>query len=135
VPESPFGPVLPSHGAVAESLGEFFQAYLTGVGKVERYLSPGARLRAAADAGYVAVRVEEVRSASDRAAGAVPADGTQVQVQVRVVATDAAAGRWPLQYTLTLTARSSRWEVTALEAGAPLEVPKSSPSGSGGAAR
>ncbi|MFF3404599.1 hypothetical protein ACFYW6_40485 [Streptomyces sp. NPDC002659] len=35
---------------------------------------------------------------------------------------DATAGTWPLVYTLDMIARSGRWEVTTLEAGAPAKT-------------
>jgi hypothetical protein len=37
--DSPLPNPLPADGGVASSLGEFFDAYLTGVGEVDRYLS------------------------------------------------------------------------------------------------
>ncbi|MGI5401413.1 conjugal transfer protein [Streptomyces sp. CA-135486] len=124
---SPFTHPVPSGGALVSSLGEFFNAYLTGIGEVGRYLSPGTKLTAVSGSGYTKVRVEEVASDSEAAAGAVPADGTTVRVQARVTASDARAGRWPLVYQLTLTARSGRWEVTVLHAGAPAKTPPAKP--------
>lgn len=109
---------LPSDSELVSSLGEFFGAYLAGVGEVERYLSPDTELAAVADAGYTAVRVEEVSADSELAAGPVPEDGTSVRVQARVTALAAKAEQWPLAYELTMTARSGRWEVAALHAGA-----------------
>jgi hypothetical protein len=104
------------------SLGEFFDAYLTGVGEVDRYLSPGTELTAVSGSGYKAVTVDQAAADSDVAAGAVPGDGTTVRVQAHVTATDATGGQWPLVYTLAMTARSGRWEVTALQAGAPAKT-------------
>lgn len=116
---------LPADGALVSSLGAFFDAYLAGVGEVARYLSPGTQLNAVSATGYKAVRVDQAAADSEKAIGAVPGDGTRVHIQARVTATDATAGRWPLVYTLDMTARSGRWELTALEAGAPA---KDSPS-------
>jgi hypothetical protein len=104
------------------SLGEFFDAYLTGVGEADRYLSPGTQLTAVSGSGYTTVTVDQAAADSDVAAGAVPGDGTTVRVQAHVTATDATGGQWPLVYTLTMTARSGRWEVTALQAGAPAKT-------------
>ncbi|MFF9690456.1 conjugal transfer protein [Streptomyces sp. NPDC014623] len=109
---------LPADSELVASLGEFFGAYLAGVGEVDRYLSPGTELAAVADAGYTAVRVEDVSADAEVAAGPVPEDGTSVRVQARVTALAAKAEQWPLAYELTMTARSGRWEVTALHAGA-----------------
>ncbi|MFI1470997.1 hypothetical protein [Streptomyces wuyuanensis] len=115
--------VLPSNGAVAATLGEFFRAYLLGVGEVDRYLSPGTSLTAARGGGYTSVTVDRVAADTDRAGGLVPADGSTARVEARVTATDAAGGRWPLAYSLALASRSGRWEVTALRAGADSQVP------------
>lgn len=117
VPDSPFVNLLPADGALVSSLGEFFDAYLTGVGEVDRYLSPGTQLTAVSGAGYTSVAVEQAAADSDVAGGAVPGDGTVVRVEAHVTATDTAGGQWPLAYTLAMTARSGRWEVTALNAG------------------
>ena len=110
---------LPADGALAASLGEFFDAYLAGVGEVDRYLSPGTALTPVSRSGYTSVSVDQAAADSDVADGAVPSDGTTVRVQAHVTAIDAEDGRWPLVYTLEMTARSGRWEVTALQAGAP----------------
>lgn len=115
---SPFENRLPADSELVASLGEFFGAYLAGVGGVDRYLSPDTELAVVADAGYTAVRVEEVSADSEMAAGPVPENGTSVRVQARVTALAAKAEQWPLAYELTMTARSGRWEVTALHAGA-----------------
>jgi hypothetical protein len=120
--DSSFGNPLPADGSLVSSLGEFFDAYLTGVGEVDRYLSPGTELTAVSGSGYKAVTVDQVAADSVDAAGAVPGDGTTVRVQADVTATDATGGQWPLVYTLQMTARSGRWEVTALQAGAPAKT-------------
>ncbi|MFE7759349.1 conjugal transfer protein [Streptomyces sp. NPDC057429] len=109
---------LPADGEVVASLGEFFSAYLAGVGEVGRYLSPGTELAVVAGSGYSAVVVEEVFADTEAAGGPVPKDGTKVRVQARVDAVVAKTEKWPLAYELTMTARSGRWEVTALHAGA-----------------
>jgi len=117
VPASPLQNPLPADAPLVSSVGEFFQAYLGGVGEVDRYLSPGTALRAVHGSGYGSVVVDQVVADSDSVGGSVPGDGTAVRVQVHVGATDAAGTRWPLVYGMTLTARSGRWEVTALEVG------------------
>ncbi|WP_164835760.1 conjugal transfer protein [Actinacidiphila soli] len=120
--DSPLTNPLPADGGVVSSLGEFFDAYLTGVGEVDRYLSPGTELTAVRGSGYTSVTLDQAAADSDVAGGSVPSDGTTVRVQAHVTATDTAGGRWPLVYTLTMTARSGRWEVTALQAGAPTKT-------------
>ncbi len=115
---SRFTTVLPRDGALAASLGEFFNAYLVGVGGVGRYLAPGLQLEPVVGAGYMSVAIEKVLAESDEAEGAVPADGTRVHVRVSVRAADRTGGRWPLEYELSVTSRSGRWEVSGLRSGA-----------------
>ncbi|MFJ8769562.1 conjugal transfer protein [Streptomyces clavifer] len=117
---------LPADGEVVASLGEFFSAYLAGVGEVGRYLSPGTELAAVAGSGYSAVVVEEAFADTQAAGGPVPKDGAKVRVQARVDAVVAKTEKWPLAYELTMTARSGRWEVTALHAGADPKATSSS---------
>lgn len=119
VPASAFRSPLAAGTPVVASVGEFLSAYLAGVGEVDRYLSPGTQLPAVRGTGYRSVVVDHAAADTDRAAGAtVPGDGTRVRLQAHVTAKDAADGQWPLVYTLAMTARDGRWEVTALEAGA-----------------
>ncbi|MET7725476.1 conjugal transfer protein [Streptomyces mirabilis] len=117
VGKSPYGVSVPSDGDLSLAVGEFFGAYLTGAGEVDRYLAPGVKLSPIFPAPYAAVSVEQVSAVEEAAAaGKVPADGTAVRVLVQVEARDS-GGRWPLGYELTLKARSGRWEVAALESG------------------
>ncbi|MGW3134999.1 conjugal transfer protein [Streptomyces sp. NPDC001139] len=104
-------------GDLSSAVGEFLAAYLTGAGEVSRYLAPGVNLTAVSPAPYTAVAVQQVSAIEEAAAAEqVPADGTKVRVLASLEARDA-TGRWPLAYELTLKARSSRWEVAALEPG------------------
>jgi hypothetical protein len=114
--KSPYGVSVPD-GDLTSALGEFFAAYLTGSGEVDRYLAPGVTLSAVSPAPYTAVSVQQI-SAVEQAASAeqVPADGTKVHILTQVNAQDT-SGRWPLAYELTLRTRSGRWEVAALESG------------------
>ncbi|MFJ9924139.1 conjugal transfer protein [Streptomyces rubiginosohelvolus] len=118
VAATPFGTLLPARGALAVSLGEFFDAYLVGVGEVGRYLAPGAKLSPVRGSDYRSVAVGEVRADSEVADGAVPADGTEVQVRAAVTAVDGGGGQWPLEYELSMRSRSGRWEVSGMHAGA-----------------
>ncbi len=117
MPRSSYGVSVPE-GDLSAAVGEFLAAYLTGAGEVDRYLAPGVNLTAVSPAPYASVEVQQVWAVEEAAADqAVPADGTNVRVRAAVEARDA-AGRWPLAYELTLTARSGRWEVSALQSGA-----------------
>ncbi|WP_405969058.1 conjugal transfer protein [Streptomyces sp. NBC_00988] len=114
--KSPYGVSVPD-GDLSSALGEFFAAYLTGSGEVNRYLAPGVTLSAVSPAPYASVSVQQISAAEQTAAAEqVPADGTTVRVLVQVETRDT-GGRWPLAYELTLRARSGRWEVAALESG------------------
>ena len=116
VPASPYR-VAVSDGDLTSAVGEFFAAYLTGAGEVDRYLAPGVNLSAVSPAPYTAAAVQQVSAVEQAAAaGQVPGDGTTVHILAQVDAQDA-GGRWPLAYELTLRARSGRWEVGALESG------------------
>ena len=116
VPKSSYGVSVPE-GDLSSALGEFLAAYLTGAGEVDRYLAPGVQLSAVSPAPYTTVRVQQVSAVEEAAAaGQVSADGTKVRVLAHVEARDS-GGRWPLAYELALTARSGRWEVSALESG------------------
>ncbi|MEV7888311.1 conjugal transfer protein, partial [Streptomyces sp. NPDC088357] len=111
VPPSPYTVTVPANGDLPSAVGEFLAAYLTGAGEVDRYLAPGVRLSPVSPAPYKSVTVEQLLAAES-----VPTDGTRVGVMVQAEARDN-GGRWPLAYELTLTARSGRWEVSALESG------------------
>ncbi|TLS45772.1 conjugal transfer protein [Streptomyces montanus] len=117
VAQSPYGVSVPSGGELGSAVGEFFGAYLTGAGEVDRYLAPGVKLAPVSPAPYTAVTVQEVWGAEEAAAAEqVPADGTKVRVRVQVEARDD-AGRWPLAYDIDLKSRSGRWEISALQSG------------------
>ena len=116
VPKSSYSVTVPE-GDLSSAVGEFFTAYLTGAGEVDRYLAPGVKLTAVSPAPYTAVALQQVSAIEEAAAAEqVPADGTTVRVLASVEARDA-TGRWPLAYELTLKARSGRWEVAALASG------------------
>ncbi|MEU9662995.1 conjugal transfer protein [Streptomyces chartreusis] len=115
-PKSPYGVSVPE-GDLTATAQEFLTAYLTGAGEVSRYLAPGVALSPVSPAPYRSLAVQQVSAAEEAAAAEnVPVDGTKVRVLAQVEAQDT-RGRWPLGYELTLTARSGRWEVTALKSG------------------
>ncbi|MFD9283191.1 hypothetical protein ACFWD7_39085 [Streptomyces mirabilis] len=81
VGKSPYGVSVPSDGDLSLAVGEFFGAYLTGAGEVDRYLAPGVKLSPISPAPYTAVAVQRVSAVQEAAAaGKVPADGTAVRV-------------------------------------------------------
>ncbi|WP_406190893.1 conjugal transfer protein [Streptomyces sp. NBC_01017] len=120
VPKSSYSVSVPESDLSA-AVGEFLAAYLSGAGEVDRYLAPEVSLSPVSPAPYAAVTVRQVSAVEEAAAAEqVPADGTKVRVLAQVEARDT-GGRWPLGYELALTARSGRWEVSALESGTVLD--------------
>ncbi|WP_371129710.1 hypothetical protein [Streptomyces sp. 2231.1] len=117
VPKSPYGVSVPD-GDLSGAVKEFLDAYLSGAGEVDRYLAPGLALapvspRAVCGAvGAAGGRRRGGRGRRGRAGGrhhgACGGPGGSPRRD----------GRWPLAYELILKARSGRWEVAAVEAGA-----------------
>lgn len=117
VPDSVYGVSVPAESELSSTVGEFLRTYLTGVGEVERYLAPGVKLSGLKASSYTDLEVEQVAAAEQAAAAeAVPQDGTKVRVLVHTEARDK-AGKWPLAYELTLSARAGRWEIAGVESG------------------
>ena len=100
---------------VVDTASSFLSAYLTGTGDLDRYSSPGTRLRSVSPAPYTAVKVTD---SFDNSASAgiqtVPSDGAARRLLVNVAATDAGGQTYPLTYALDLRSRGGRWEVWAL---------------------
>ncbi|MFJ6123171.1 hypothetical protein [Streptomyces sp. NPDC092129] len=66
---------VPERG-LSSAVGEFLAAYLTGAGRVDRYLAPGVNLTAVSPGPYTAVAVQQVSAIEEAAAtDQVPADG------------------------------------------------------------
>jgi hypothetical protein len=94
----------------------FLSAYLSGTSELDRYTSPGTRLRAISPAPYSAVKVTGVQDDSTSASQQkVPADGTVLHQLVQVDATDQAGSPVSLSYALTLKSRAGRWEVASVD--------------------
>lgn len=114
-----------SDGPIRQTVTDYLSAYLTGRGDSARYLSPGVRVPAPGSP-YSKVTVETLSAAG--AVPSAPVDGTVLEVQAEIRATDA-VGEWPLTYPLRLQARAGRWEIAAL---APATSSSSSSSSSAG---
>ncbi|WP_439681473.1 conjugal transfer protein [Embleya sp. MST-111070] len=105
----------------------FLQAYLAGRGELDRYTSPGVRLRPISPSPYTDVEVTSVDDDSTGVADQkVPADGALRRLLVRVDALDAFGARYPLTYALELRSRGGRWEVALLD-DAPILRPDAKP--------
>lgn len=103
-------------GPLADALAQFLTAYLAGQGEVSRYLTPGTALEPLSPPPYTAVRLTQVRAA---AGGPDPAAEPRDRDRIRVLAQAAAQvgdqQTANVAYALTLTARSGRWEITAID--------------------
>ncbi|MFE4515394.1 conjugal transfer protein [Kitasatospora sp. NPDC056783] len=126
---------------VVDTASSFLTAYLTGTGDLDRYSSPGTRLRSVSPAPYTAVKVtDSYDNSANGGIQTVPSDGTARRLLVNVAATDAGGQTYPLTYALDLRSRGGRWEVWALteapalkSGSSPTAVPR--PTNSGPAAR
>ncbi|MEY9211494.1 conjugal transfer protein [Thermobifida halotolerans] len=103
-------------GPVGETVRAWARAYLLADGELDRYLAPGFSQRPLWPTRYTDLDVDSVtvRSGQEERVEGIPADGAVVEVLARLHATDAEGRAWGLEYALTLTARSGRWEVSAL---------------------
>ncbi|MFD8779880.1 conjugal transfer protein [Streptomyces sp. NPDC059916] len=105
------------NGPLTDTVGDFLTAYLTGSGKVDRYLAPQTSLTAVIPVAADKVDIEVVAAREEAAATErVPADGTQAHVRADATA-HTTSGRWPLSYELNLAARGGRWEIAELTSG------------------
>ncbi|MFJ5680305.1 conjugal transfer protein [Streptomyces sp. NPDC093097] len=121
-----------SSDPAAATVQGFLGAYLAGRGDVERYLSPGATVRAIRPAPYSAVTVTQISEhgsgPAEGAAAQVPPDGVTRHLLVDVAGERPGAGGRPMTYALELRSRGGRWEVAALEV-APTLAPSNSSGG------
>lgn len=114
---------LPSADPAAQTVMAFLGAYTTGKGDLSVYVSPGSEISPITPAPYIAVSAVDLRVDTD--APQTPKDGTQLQVLATVTLTSQTDQIVTSTYALTLTARATRWEVSALDP-APAEIPSSS---------
>ncbi|WP_051740025.1 conjugal transfer protein [Kitasatospora sp. MBT66] len=100
---------------VVDTASSFLTAYLTGTGDLDRYSSPGTRLRPVSPAPYTAVKVtDSYDNSANGGIQSVPSDGTARRLLVNIAATNTAGQTYPLTYALDLRSRGGRWEVWAL---------------------
>lgn len=113
--------IVASSDSVAGTVSAFLGAYLAGSGDLARYVAPGTSLTPITPAPYVLVDVQEVRA--DVAPAASPVDGDTLKVLATVSLLSPLDQQITSTYTLTLTARASRWEISAIDL-APQAIPK-----------
>lgn len=118
-PETAYADSAALQDPLASSIAEFFKAFLTGNGDVTRYITPDAPIRAVTPAPYAEVEIDEVQTDRDLTDvdQNAPADGERLRVLVTAAGTSAAQQSISLQYSLTVTARANRWEVTSIDPG------------------
>jgi|SRR5664279_167506 len=102
-------------GPVAQTVQQFLDAFIAGRGDVTRYVTPGVALLAIAPPPYTAVKVQELRAATDVDTIAAPPDGAKLKVLVAAEAVVSAKQFSNVTYALALTARAGRWEVSSIE--------------------
>lgn len=93
---------------------EFLRAYLCGTGDLDRFTAPGSGIVPVSPALFV--QVDTTQIISDRVASETPSDGDVVAVLATVRTFNIDSLSLPATYSLTLTARAGRWEVSAIEA-------------------
>lgn len=92
----------------AQTLQGFMQAYLAGVGEVERYSSPGSNLGAVSPALCAATRTA---TATPAAIANQPGSGEVANVVVTVTCDPGRADNRTVVYGVQLKGRDGRWEV------------------------
>ena len=108
-----YSQTISSSDPAAQTVSAFLGAYLAGSGDLSRFSSPGTEFTAVTPAPYVNVNVVELRS--DVVPSKTPADGDTVKVLATVSLLSPLEQQLTSTYTLTLTARASRWEVSAID--------------------
>ena len=99
-------------GPVMDAVIGFLQAYLTGVGEVSRYTSPGTPMSAIVPTPYRSVTVIKVATGPSPASDPPdPVDGDQLHALVAVTAIASDSQKISLTYALLLTLRARRREV------------------------
>ncbi|MGC5224530.1 conjugal transfer protein [Micromonospora sp. DT81.3] len=111
-----------SSDPAAQTVTAFLGAYLAGSGDLSRYSSPGTDFIALDPAPYVMVEVIDLRS--DVLPSTSLSDGDTIRALVTVSLLSPLEQQLTSTYTLTLTVRASRWEVSAIDL-APQAIPTS----------
>lgn len=108
-----YAQTISSSDPAAETVSAFLGAYLAGSGELARFSSPGTDFTALSPAPYVNVSVFDLRA--DVAPAKTPGDGDVVKVLAAVSLLSPLEQQLTSTYSLTLTARAGRWEVSAID--------------------
>lgn len=96
------------------TVSEFLQAYLTGVGEVSRYTTPGSSILPVTPAPYEQVSVQEIRSDVDLTDKTIRKNGAKAHLSV-VARTSSGKSAQTTTYFLTVKARDGRWEIESID--------------------
>lgn len=96
------------------TVNEFLTAYLTGVGEVSRYTTPGSSILPVTPAPYEQVSVQEIRSDVDLTDKTIRKNGAKAHLSV-VARTSSGKSAQTTTYFLTVKARDGRWEIESID--------------------
>lgn len=113
-------------GPVTDTITGFFEAYLTGAGEIDRLLTPGSSIVAVMPAPFTEVQVGSVQATAE--ISAEPEDGETADLLATISAKNSADEIGITStYSLAVTARAGRWEITALNSFPVLSDPSTTP--------
>lgn len=133
-PKLDYRETLTDESLVSDTVGQFLAAYLSGVGDVSRYVSPGVSITAIDPPVFREVTVEDLTGNRELVPGVTPRDEDTIQVLVVATGVVSKTQSVTVQYSLSLTARAQRWEITAIDPAPALspQTAEPSPDGLGG---
>lgn len=115
-PSSVYRHAVPSSSSINTTVAGFLSAYVAGSGDLSRYLTPDVEdINAVSPVPFTEVSVVGLRSTTSVDADATPADGDELRVLVVVTGTVSQDQSLTGTYALSLTARASRWEISAID--------------------
>lgn len=113
-------------GPVTDTITGFFEAYLTGAGEIDRLLTPGSSIAEVTPAPFTEIQVGSVQATKD--VSSEPADGETADLLATISAKSSADEIGITStYSLAVTARAGRWEITALNPFPVLSDPSTTP--------
>lgn len=113
-------------GPVTDTITGFFQAYLTGAGEIDRLLTPGSSIAAVMPTPFTEIQVGSVQATAE--ISDEPTDGETADLLATISAKNSADEIGITStYSLAVTARAGRWEITALNPFPVLSDPSTTP--------
>lgn len=100
--------------SVGDSINGFLNALVAGAGDLNRYMTPGTALSPISPAAYTEVEVQEINAVRSDVAIEDPEQGAQLDLLVNASLTRLDGQRTTTTYALQVTARDSRWEISAV---------------------